>query len=518
MQQVQLAKQAYARRDYARAVEMCEQLAVRTGPRDDLLNIKAVSLLALGRIEAAEAAMRQALSFNPSVAGMQLNAAGIYLQLHDHKQVDKHVTNAIRLAPRDVAVLYQAAFLCRSCGNHSRSLRIVERCLQIKPGFAPAWHLKGSALIDLGKIEAAQEALEKAVKQEPGHARAWSALVKIRGDGLSDAGTVTTLKQVQTTGASLTDRACAGFTLADMHHRDGQYDKAFELYLEANALIASGQPFDLAGWEREKNAVIKASEGTGKPTPPLAVGGEKQVFIIGMPRSGTTLCEQVLSAHSGVFACGEVGAMEHIEKSLARKGLDPFRLPAAEQDMARALYLSSLPSAHRKYQRVTDKAPMNFERVGLIHRMFPRARFLYCVRHPLDTILSCFMQNFQAGMQFAFDLEHIARVYVVHVRMMHHWMKLLPEQIHVIDYEKYVANQEAETRAMAEFLGLGFEQEMMTPHLKERTVVTASRMQVRRAVYSSSIGRWKKYRSHLSPVAAMLQEEELLDSELNSLL
>ena len=202
-----MAKQAYARGEYEQAVKFCNQLATRLGARDDLLNIKAVSLLALGQPEAAEASIRQALKLNPRIAGMHLNAAGIYKELCLNRQSKRHAMDAVRLAPRDTAVLYQATFLCRRCGDHSQALRIIDRCLQLRPDFAQAWHLKGSTLIDLGKTEAAQTALEKSVELEPGNVVALNALIDIRGDRLADTKTVALLEHIQFKGASGTDRS-----------------------------------------------------------------------------------------------------------------------------------------------------------------------------------------------------------------------------------------------------------------------------------------------------------------------
>ena len=222
-QQFQMAKQAYTRGEYAQAVRLCDQLSARLGARDDLLNIKAVSLLALGQIEAAEVSIRQALKINPRIAGVHLNAASIYKELCLNKQVKRHALEAVRLAPRDAVVLYQAALLCRNSGDYSQALRIVDRCLQLRPDFSQAWHLKGSALFDLGKTEAAQTAMEKSVELEPGNVRALNILIKIRGDGLTDSRTVALLENIRSKGASAQDRASATFSLANMHRRDGQY-------------------------------------------------------------------------------------------------------------------------------------------------------------------------------------------------------------------------------------------------------------------------------------------------------
>ena len=518
MQAIQMAKQAYSRGEYAQAVKVCEQLATQVGPRDDLLNIKAVSLLALGQIEAAETAISQAMKLNPRVAGMHLNAAGIYKFLSRNKQVKRHAMNAVQLAPGDAMVLYQAALLCRDCGDYDQALRLIDRCLQHQPGFSQGWHLKGSALIDLGRTEEAQTALEKSLEFDAGNMRALSNLIKIRGDRLSNTETVTQLEHIHSRATSGVDRASAAFSLGNLYHRDGQYDAAFALYLKANALVATIKPFDADAWEQKMDHVIKASSAPDALTASHSNSGENLVFVIGMPRSGTTLCEQMLSTNPNVLACGELATVSNIENGFSRRKIDPFQndLPAKELEQASALYLSALPKSHHSYQRVTDKAPMNLEHVGLIHRMFPQARFLYCIRHPLDTILSCFIQDFQAGLIFASNLEHITRVYIGHARLMQHWMTCLPGQIHTVSYEKYVANQETETRAIADFLCLDFEQGMMTPHLQKRAVVTASNLQVRKAVYSSSIGRWKNYQSHLTPVIASLQKEGLLDPELNA--
>ena len=514
-----MAKRAYARGEYAQAVKVCDQLSAQLGANDALLNIKAVSLLALGKIEAAEMVIHQALKLNPRVAGIHLNAAKIFKEMSLYKQVKRHAMNAIRLAPRDAVVLYQAALLYRDCGDYSQSLRIIDRCLQLQPGFSQAWHLRGSALIDLGKMEAAQTALEESVKLDPGNVRALSTLINMRGDHPTDSKTVALLEHIRAKGASNTDRASATFALGNMYHRDGQYDVAFALYMEANALVAASKPFKLDDWEHRKAHVMQASANPGALKSSRGSSGANLAFIIGMPRSGTTLCEQVLSANSNVLACGEMATMEHIESSFVRKGIDLYQRELAEKEFEQAasLYLSVLPKNYQKFQLVTDKAPMNFERVGLIHLLFPQARFLYCIRHPLDTILSCFMQDFQAGLNFAFVLEHIAKVYIAHAQLMRHWLKLLPEKIHVVNYEHYIANQEAETWQMTEFLRLNFEQDMLNPHLQERTVVTASNLQVRKAVYSSSIGRWKNYQTQLADVITLLKKENLLDADLNSL-
>jgi len=511
----QQAKQAYTQSNYAQALNLCNQLLSSMGKRDDLLNLKALSCLALGQLEDAEEAIRQALKINPRMAGMHLNAGRIYSGLSRNKLVRRHAREAFRQAPREPAVLYQAALLYRNCGDYGQAIRIIDRCLAIQPELSHGWQLKGSILTDVGDFEAAQVALEKSVSLPPGNARALSVLINIRGDRLADAHTVALLENIRSGAPSVADRATAAFSLADMHRREEHYDSAFELYREANEAMAATRPYDIEAWEHRNDKIIQITKGTGGLLAPAGAAGSNLVFIIGMPRSGTSLCEQVLSAHPGVLACGELSAMQNIESSLERKGIAPCSLQSEpdsrpqELELAASHYLSALPKDHQKYSCVIDKAPMNFERVGFINQVFPGARFIYCDRNPLDTILSCFVQNFQAGLHFASSLENITRVYSTHVQLMRHWKDLLPQKIHRVSYESLVTDLESEARAMSDFLQLEFEPAMLQPHQQQRAVKTASNLQVRRPVYSSSIGNWKNYQTQLQGVIALLKEHGL---------
>jgi len=513
-----LAMQAYSRADYVRANQLCDQLLARLKANTGLLNLKAMSCLALGFIEEAEDSIRRALIIDPRMAGLHINAALIYQADSRFKQVKRHALEAVQLAPREAPVLYQAALLCRNCGDHTRALRIIDRCLQVQPEFAEALQLEGSLHTDMGELEAAQKSFERAVSLQPMNARALSILVGIRRDTLADKNVVAMLENIRKNASSANDRATAIFSLAGMFRREAQYDNAFELYRQANALVAQSAPYDLDNWELRIKRVKAETETF---TSPPGYAGENLVFIIGMPRSGTTLCEQVLSAHPGILACGELAAMQHIETGLERRGLNPYRPGAQQADLSQLLpkagsqYLSALPKDHHSYQRVIDKAPMNFERVGLIHKMFPGARFVYCKRHPLDTILSCYFQDFQEGLHFASDLEVITRLYIHHVELMRHWSERIPDKIHTVNYESLVSDLANEAQAITEFLDCEFASAMMTPHDQKRAVTTASNLQVRKPVYTTSINNWKNYQPHLDEVIGLLQKHGVLERSQN---
>lgn len=516
----QNARQAYTRGDYTQAIRGCDQLLAQLGQRDDLLNLKALSLLAMGQLEAAGSAISKAIKINPNMAGMHLNAARIYSGLSLNKQVKRHIADAIRLSPGEPSILYQAALLSRECDDYATAQRILDQCLKVKPDFALAWHLQGATLMDLGKFDTAQLALEKAVALQPDNAKALSALIQLRGDRLADTESVSLLEKIRTSNIPAAERGTATFTLANLYRRDKQYKQAFELFDQANQLTSKTRPFNLEAWEERVDSLLSATLPDKGFAVAEGAAGSNLVFIVGMPRSGTSLCEQILSASPVVMACGELATMQHIEASLWRQGINPYGNAEADQKLSRSLnaaadqYLAALPKDHQKFKAVIDKAPMNFERVGLIHQLFPSARFIYCQRHPLDTILSCYMQDFHAGLGFAFSLEQITRVYIDHVRLMNHWQGLFPSQIYRLGYETLVSNLETQVYKLTDFLNIPFVEAMLTPHLQERAVVTASNVQVRKPVYTSSIGNWENYRSQLADSIQVLQKHDILDEEL----
>jgi hypothetical protein len=360
--------------------------------------------------------------------------------------------------------------------------------------------------------EFTQQDRSDAVSLPPGNVRALSVLIKIRRDSLADTRLVVLLERIRSGTASASDRSAATFALADMHRREKHYESAFDLYLEANRIKASIKPFNIDAWEQQIEDTIEVSGQAGNLTSRPENNGSNLVFIIGMPRSGTSLCEQILSTHTSVLACGELTAIQGIVSSLERRGIGPYNLKRnqpvqqKELNLAASDYMAALPADQHKYQCVTDKAPMNFQHLGFINQVFPAARFIYCKRDPLDIILSCFIQNFQAGLKFAFNLEHITRVYIAHRRLMQHWQNLLPQKIHTISYESLVSDLDTEAKALASFLQLEFDPAMLSPHRQQRAVTTASNLQVRKPVYTSSVGKWKNYQTQFQTVVDMLKD------------
>jgi len=502
------ARQAFAMGDHQRVAQLCQQLLRQVGPRADVLNLQGLALLNLGQTEAAAASLGQAVKREPARAELRLNAALAFEQLCDFRQAKRQALEAARLAPRAAPILYQAARTLRQCGDHARALRLVERLLQANPDHADAWHLKGSLHMDLGEFQPAEAAMERVVALEPLHARALSTLAELRRDTLENSATATMLEQVCATAPAPADRAAALFTLAGLAHRGGHHDEAFERYRQANALMAQSRPFDIDAWERSQQASLEDPDASRLATAGGGSRGANLVFVVGMPRSGTTLCEQALGAHPEVMACGEMQTMRVLDAGMRNRGIvlakDLLGLEAKTLQAMAAHYLASLPAGHESFGRLVDKATMNFERIGFIHTLFPGARFVWMRRQALDTILSCWFQNFQAGLNWSFDLACTARVYVMHLRLMEQWRRLFPARILAVRYEELVDDLPGQAHALAEFLELDFHPAMLEPHRNPGKVMTASIQQVRKPVYRSSIDRWRPYRRHLQAVIRQL--------------
>ena len=234
------------------------------------------------------------------------------------------------------------------------------------------------------------------------------------------------------------------------------------------------------------------------------------VFIIGMPRSGTSLVEQILSCHPQVHAAGELRNLMHLGNDLGLgfqkpgpevcdSSLDRARLTAASVS-----YLQSLRALAGDATRVTDKMPYNFERLGLIALLFPKARVIHCHRHPLDSCLSCYFLNFYRGNFQTCDLRHMGLYYRQYQRLMEHWRDVLDLAMLEVSYEAHVEDPEKTCREILAFLDLDWDPACLQFHKSERYVRTASRDQVNKPIYRTSVGRWKNYETHIGPLKEAL--------------
>jgi tetratricopeptide (TPR) repeat protein len=307
------------------------------------------------------------------------------------------------------------------------------------------------------------------------------------------------------------------FALALLLEKRGAEEDAFEHYRQANALKhrllhEAGRAFDPDRHDRAIDQLIAAySPAFFQRVRGFGLDTELPVFIVGMPRSGTTLVEQILSRHPSVFAAGELTKGGQLAEELPiRLGtaegyprcLDRLDQPTAQsiaEDVRQRLARRGGPAA-----RVTDKGPLNYLHLGLLATLFPRARVIHCRRDPRDVCVSCYFQYFQDEADFTWDLSDLGRYYRAYERLMEHWRRVLPAQPLDVVYEELVTDPEPVIRRLVAFCGLPWDDRCLASHESRRPVQTLSKLQVRRPIYTTSVGRWRRFEKHLGPLLEAL--------------
>jgi len=412
--------------------------------------------------------------------------------------------------PRQVEALGFLALLRWERGDEQDAMRLFEQVLAIAPGAATHHHNYGVVLRQIGRMEDSERHLRQAIELAPDYAEAYHNYVighRLHSGDPLISGIDAALSKP---GLSDADRCFLHFAAGKFHADSGDDARAFRHYAQANS--AKGVRYSLAADARQF-AAIQSTFGPGLFAR-LEQGGNPSrvpIFVVGMPRSGTTLVEQILASHAGVFGAGELRDMMAIAGSLPAtvEGDAAFphcmeALPTQVLDgMARG-YLRRVQTLAPDAERVVDKFPQNFLLLGLIALMFPRARIVHCERSALDTCLSCYFQNFTRGQDYSYDLTNLGGYYQLYAAMMEHWRSVLPVPVHALRYEELTADPEATVRRLFDFCGLEWDPACLEFFETRRTVRTASVWQVRQPIYRSSVARWRSYEQELAPLIKAL--------------
>ncbi|MFI4986817.1 MAG: tetratricopeptide repeat protein [Alphaproteobacteria bacterium] len=466
----------------------------------------------LERFDDAALALAEATRRGPEMAAAHLKLGEVLRLLHRTEEAIAAYERAAVLQPALPEALLGIGLAHLEAGDFDAARRKLAAALALAPDSADAHFDMGLSYQLQGRFEEAVGWHEKAITLKPDHASAHYHLATDRKSGPSPVRRREIERVLALPTLSDEQRSSLNFALAKIHDDAGDYDAAFHAYKTANDLKASKlsfRPEDFTAYMDRLVAVFDAALFAEKAG--LGSASELPVYIVGMPRSGTTLVEQILASHPEVFGAGELDYMRQIVHALAARleagGKYPECLRALDGATARAItdeHLASLAAHAPTASRIIDKLPNNFARLGLIALLFPRARLLHCVRDPLDTCLSCYFQEFAHGQPFTWSLEHLGRYYRDYARLMAHWRAVLPSVILDVPYEALVADQEGWSRRLVDFLGLAWDERCLAFYEKERLVRTASLWQVRQPIYASSVGRWRHYAKHLGPLFAAL--------------
>ncbi len=483
--------------DYVSAAESFAS-AVTSRPDNAMARTNlAVALRHLGELVTAEQQCIEAIALDQSY-GEAHNALGnVRLQLGDIPGAIKAFEAAVQRResyPEARANLAGAKFKAGDLkGAEEGYLDVLER----HPTFAEAALGLGVVMLSQGRLEDAERRFRRAVEIRSSLGEAWMNIVDAKGAELSDEDLTVLRERSVDARLAEEDRIAFLFALGAAEDARGDYAAAISAYNDGNArrrrlTETADTAFDAESFDAEIDSVIstldsatlKSLEGSGDAE-------AEMIFICGMPRSGTTLVEQIIAAHPSVTGAGEVDILSGLPDDYPSGIAD---LGAADIRVLSDTYLARLPVAPRDGMRVTDKTPQNVFFLGLIQVLFPKAKIIHCHRDRRDVALSCYFQNFRAsGLDWTSSVSDIKHYIAAEERMMVHWRNVLDIEVYEIAYEDVVNNPETEARKLLDYLGLEWDAAVAKPHEVTSTVLTASNWQVRKPVYTSSLGRWKRY-------------------------
>ncbi len=466
----------------------------------------------LGKTGLAAKSYRKALSIDPRSAITVNNLGKLLLDRGDPEEAKECFQRAVREKPDLFEAHLNLGTVYHREGDFQAAIESCRRAEEIKRDSDTLNYNMGNVLQELGRFDESGKRYRRAIELNPAHAGAHYNLSLTGKYRSADNPHRLQIKRLlEDKSLPGRDRLYLSFALGKIDNDCGLYREAFRYYREGNRL--AGRSFDRSTHERFISRIIDTFTAeffeqidiAGNPSP-------RPVFIVGMPRSGTTLAEQIIASHPLAEGGGELmeaGKMT-VQLSSVMPGADGY--PECTGRMTEELagemadgYLKCLESVSPGARRVTDKMPMNFLHLGLLAVVLPGARVVHCRRDPMDTCLSCYFQLFTSGVDFAFDLEDLGFYFNQYRRLMEHWRSVLPLPMFELQYEKLVEDQEKVTRRLIDFCGLQWDQSCLGFDKRMKPVKTASGWQVRRPVYSSSVGRWKNYGEFLEPLKRSLR-------------
>ncbi|MEJ2399882.1 MAG: sulfotransferase [Xanthomonadales bacterium] len=445
------------------------------------------------------------------------NLALICMQTDREREALQLLKTALRVAPRFPDARMHLAALYERQGRTDRALQCYERLLSEQPGLYVARYLAANLLKAEGRMEEAKDHYRTVLAQKPDYTQAHFTYAGLHRYERSDDPHLAEMRALYDADALETDgRIQLAFALAKAYEDLEDYGRAFR-YLEAgNGLRYRKYAYDIEG-DRElfDNIIETFSPDAVRALQVPGQASERPIFIVGMPRSGTTLVERILASHSDVCAGGELDYLYAlgVARFLRVSGQVRFepldRYPREAWASVGREYLEKIDRLDDGAARVTDKLPMNFMMIGLIRFALPEAKIVHCVRDPRATCLSIYKQNFNTeNYRFAYDLRTVAQFHKLYQRMMDHWRRVFPGAIHDIEYEALTREPERQIRDLLSACGLDWQPACLEFHRGRGVVRTASYSQVRQPLYDSSVTLWKRYEAYLGPLFDELARDD----------
>ncbi|WP_170406098.1 tetratricopeptide repeat-containing sulfotransferase family protein [Ruegeria arenilitoris] len=458
-------------------------------------------------LDKAEAAFRNAIAINGQKAESYVGLAQVLFEKNHPKLALIEAENAVRLDPDCAVAFHHVAMAKAHLGDLTGAIASYEKGLELKPDMAASLLALGHLALEQGDADTARAQFEQAAETAEDKLGALLALAKVEKI-TPDSPTFQQMEAALPTAADMLPQKAAGYhyAMGECYEQLKRYDEAFRQFDTGARLKRSLVDYDAAETDRLTDDLIATFDGKMiNRLRGCAVESDRPIFVLGMPRSGTTLTESILDAHGNVFGAGELNDLQNL---FSRVDGNPVTVP----DTVRALsddrlnqraedYIETLTGHAPAMPRIVDKMPANFQLLGLIHGLFPNAKIIHVARNPFDTCLSCYTRLFERSQLHSYDLVELGRYYNNYVRLMNHWHDTLPEGAFLtVHYEALVDDIEAQTKRLLDYCGLDWDSNCLDFHARKRRVRTASVQQVRQPLYRSSKAKWLNYESQLKPL------------------
>lgn len=530
----------------ANGTQVPEDRAAGLSPSARRLLDEAAKALSRGQPDAAERALIGVMAIAPKSAEAY-RLLGISFQMRgDHSKAADAFRSADNFRPDDAVILMSLGISLYECGNVEEAISILRRVCELAPDIASAWYNLGKALklqlhaqeacvvfertlsldphhitarisladtlVNLGDITAGAAQYREVLKRQPEHSGAWYALANLKTEPLSESDTSKLHRIFRKPGQPVDARVSLGFALAKALEDQNLYNEAFDVLREANTLKRRHVVWD-ARQESAHIDAIMAAFASPAPTPIDPTLGREAILITSLPRSGSTLIEQILASHPQVEGANEILDLPQVIEGESRRRKQSFPQWASfatAEDWARLgrEYLDRTARWRQQRPFFTDKNTITWELVGAARAMLPGARIVNVQRDPLETCLACYRQLFSNGSHFSYDLDDMASYYLDFARLSRYWLQQYPKQVLDFSYEALLADPESETRRLLDFCGLPFDPACLDFHKTSRIVLsTASAAQVRQPLRKDT-ARGMHYETQLASLRARLAQSQ----------
>ena len=486
------------------------------------VDVSAIRVLAdigikVGQLKDARNLLERCLELAPDFHAARHSYALVLIRLQKPEAALQEAEKLLILEPNNPNFLTLKGSILVRIGEHSEAIRVYEKVLKNYPNQARAQMSYGHTLKTVGRLDESIEAYRKCIRLSPEVGEAYWSLANLKTFRFSAEDLANMRKQVTAEGGDADDQAHLAFALGKALEDSGEYDESFHFYRRGNAIrriehrhnpkinvldsVRQVRTLDKAFFEQRKDW------GCQSPKP---------IFIVGLPRAGSTLLEQILASHSQVEGTTELQDIIAISRQLGgRSRKNPSgKYPEVLRQMT-ADQFAELGEGYLETTRIQrsgkpffiDKMPNNFRHIGLIHLLLPNSKIIDARRHPMGGCFSGFKQLFANGQTFTYGLEDIGKYYRDYVRLMDHWDAVLPGRVYRVQYEEMVSDTDTQIRALLDYCELDFEEQCLRFYETERAVRTPSSEQVRKPIYKEGLEQWRNYETHLGPLKEALGSE-----------